>query len=140
MPVPRGLASFFDEADRGDQTACAGAVRMGTSAVLCVVRGEGASMAFVRLALFPEGTEQHYRRLARVMSDVPVPEERLLFAAGPVAGGWQVVQVWTSLEYLEVFNREHFLPALRALGDTPFPRAPVVTDFETRDLSLRTVR
>lgn len=96
-------------------------------------------MVFVRLALFPEATEEHYGRLAHAMSDVPAPEERLLFAAGPVAGGWQVVQVWTSLQHLEVFNREHFLPALRALGGSPFPHAPVVTDFEAKDLSSRPV-
>ncbi len=94
-------------------------------------------VAFVRLALFPRGTAEHYARLAEVMADVPEPGERLVFAAGPVEGGWQVVQVWTSSQHLEAFNQEHFLPALVALGGSPFPVAPVVTDVETTDFALR---
>ena len=93
-------------------------------------------MAFVRLALFPGATREHYDRLARAMSHVPVPTERLLFAAGPVEGGWQVVQVWTSKAHLDDFNRADFFPALDTLGGSAFPAAPFVTDFEPVDVSL----
>jgi hypothetical protein len=103
---------------------------------LTVERLEEIAMAFVRLALFPDATREHYDCLARAMSHAPIPAERLLFAAGPVEGGWQVVQVWTSKAHLDDFNRAVFFPALAALGGSPFPAPPVVTDFEPVDVSL----
>lgn len=93
-------------------------------------------MTFVRLALFPDATLEQYERLARAMSHAPVPAERVLFAAGPVEGGWQVVQVWTSKTCLDEFNRAHFFPTLTALGASVFPTPPVVTDFEPVDVHL----
>jgi hypothetical protein len=92
-------------------------------------------MAFLRLAFFPEATSEHFERLARQISP-EVPPGRLVFAAGPVRGGWQVVQLWESRELLEAFNREVFFPALSRLGDSAFPRPAQVTDFEPTSLSL----
>lgn len=93
-------------------------------------------MTFVRLALFPDATREQYDRLARAMARAPVPAERLLFAAGPVEGGWQVVQVWTSRASLDEFNRAYFLPALAEVGASVFPTPPLVTDFEPVDVHL----
>ena len=93
-------------------------------------------VALVRLALFPQGTRVQYDALARRLAAAPVPPERLLFAAGPVEGGWQVVQVWTSREALDAFNAAHLLPALAALGPAGFPLPPQVTDVEPVDLSV----
>ena len=88
-------------------------------------------MAFVRLARFPGAEPRHFDALAEALRGAPVPEGRLLFAAGPVEGGWQVVQVWSSQQELDAFNREHFLPALARLGAGGFPAPPAVTDFAT---------
>ena len=93
-------------------------------------------MAFVRLAFFPEGRQAHYDALAQALAQVPVPQGRLVFAAGPADGGWQVVQVWSSRQELDAFNAAHLVPALRAVGAAGFPRPPRVTDFETAELSL----
>lgn len=95
-------------------------------------------MAFVRLARFPGATAEHYAALAAALADAPVPPGRLLFAAGPVEDGWQVVQVWTSEAELADFNREHLLPALRALGAAGFPKPPTVVDFTPHELALPT--
>lgn len=92
-------------------------------------------MAFVRLAFFPGGTAAHYRALGEAIGENTVPPGRLLFAAGPVTGGWQVVQVWTGREDLDAFNAAVFLPALARVHDG-FPNPPEVTDFETEDLML----
>jgi hypothetical protein len=92
-------------------------------------------MAFLRLAYFPEATSEHFERLTRQISP-EVPPGRLVFAAGPVTGGWQVVQLWESRELLEAFNRGVFFPALRRLGDSAFPAPAQVTDFEPTSLSL----
>lgn len=94
-------------------------------------------MTFVRMAFFPAGTEEHYRRLADVMGDRSPPAGRLAFACGPVPGGWQVIQVWQSRAALEAFNTAHLFPAFRQLGAGGFPEPPVVVDFEPTDLQLR---
>ena len=85
-------------------------------------------MVFVRLAFFPGGTAEHYAALQAVV-DAPAPPERYFFAAGPVDGGWQVVQAWRSQEDLEAFNDAVLVPAYAALGGPPFPQPPAVTDF-----------
>ena len=94
-------------------------------------------MPFVRLAFFPDGTAEQYDALRAALAGAPAPEARLLFAAGPSGGGWQVVQVWETRADLENFNQVWFLPALAALQGRGFPKPPVVTDVETVDLSLR---
>ncbi|GAB0103537.1 hypothetical protein JMUB6875_25100 [Nocardia sp. JMUB6875] len=91
-------------------------------------------MAFVRLAFFPDGTEAHYRALGDALGDYEPPKGRVLFTAGPVEGGWQVVQVWERRELLDEFNRAVFFPAVARLGGGGFPRPPQVTDFESADL------
>lgn len=93
-------------------------------------------MAFVRLAYFPDALQGHFDALAAKMSEAPTPRGRLLFAAGPVRGGWQVVQVWSSEAELIEYNREYFLPVLASLGSQAFPSPPVVTDFEPAVLSV----
>ncbi len=91
-------------------------------------------MAFVRLAFFPGGTEEHYLALARELEAAPVPSARQLFAAGPVPDGWQVVQVWDSREQLVQFNEAWLFAAMERTGSAGFPSAPEVVDFFTRDL------
>lgn len=88
-------------------------------------------MAFVRLARFPGARGKHFHALQAAMGDVPTPEGRLVFAAGPVHDGWQVVQIWTERQALDAFNDSVFYPALSALGDSGFPHPPVVVDFES---------
>ena len=95
------------------------------------------AVAFVRLAFFPDGTSAHYGALAAELVAAPAPAERLLFAAGPVDGGWQVVQVWHSRAALDAYNEAVLVPALRRLGERAFPRPPLVTDLEPTDLDLR---
>lgn len=90
-------------------------------------------MTFVRTAFFPGGTAAHYAALGEAMGQVPVPEGRVAFLAGPTDGGWLVVQVWRSREELDAFNAGHLLPALRLLGDRGFPSPPEVRDTVAED-------
>ena len=90
----------------------------------------------MRLAFFPGGTAEQYDALARETREIDAPGERLVFAAGQAAGGWQVVQVWTSRAALDAFNAAVLLPALARLGGAGFPAPPTVVDFETHDLAL----
>ncbi|WP_442893248.1 hypothetical protein [Aquipuribacter sp. SD81] len=97
-------------------------------------------MAFLRLALFPGGTAEHWAAVVAAVGDVVPPAARRAFAAGPVEGGWQVVQLWDSREDLDAFNRAVFLPALAALGERGFPEPPRVSDVEATDAWVGVVR
>ena len=92
-------------------------------------------MTFLRIAYFAGATREHFERLAGELPS-ETPRGRLVFAAGPVAGGWQVVQLWLSRDLLDTFNRDTFFPGLGRLGASAFPSPPVVTDVEPAMLSL----
>jgi hypothetical protein len=92
-------------------------------------------VSFLRLAYFASATTEHFQAVADRVPDVS-PPNRLLFAAGPVTGGWQVVQLWRSRSDLEAFNRDVYLPALGELGPRAFPVPPRVVDCEPSILSL----
>jgi hypothetical protein len=100
----------------------------------------GELMAFVRVAFFANGSADQYGAIARELAHAPVPSERHFFAAGPVEGGWQVVQVWASKAALDRFNMEWFFPALERLGDQGLQSRPDVRDFEAADAWIGTSR
>ena len=66
-------------------------------------------MAFMRLAFFPDGREDHWEAVVAEVGDVSAPVARRAFAAGPADGGWQVMQLWDTRADLEQFNNEVFL-------------------------------
>ena len=85
-------------------------------------------MAWMRAALpWSAGCEA----MGETTDEGAAPPGRLVFAVGEVAGGLQVVQVWTSRAALDAFNAAVFLPALARLGGAGFPAPPTVVDFET---------
>lgn len=86
-------------------------------------------VTFIRLAFFENASAEQYESVARELEEAPVPPERRFFAAGPVDGGWQVVQAWDSKDALDRFNAQWFFPALARLGDDPLGR-PMVRDME----------
>lgn len=94
--------------------------------------GHSREVTFIRLAFFEDASAEQYEAVARELADAPVPPERRFFAAGPVDGGWQVVQAWDTKDALDEFNTEWFLPALARLGDDGLGR-PTVRDVEAVD-------
>lgn len=96
----------------------------------CPYRGP---MAFLRLAFFPGGTAAHWDTVVQAVGDVAVPDARRAFAAGPVDGGWQVMQLWDTRADLERFNRDVFFPSVARLPTGGFPQPPVVRDVDTAD-------
>jgi len=92
-------------------------------------------MAFVRIAKFPGGNEKHHRAIVEALGasyeDCP---GRVLFAAGPVEDGWQIVQVFESEGALDRFVQEHLGAAFAQVGDRGYPAPPEIVDFTTVDL------
>ena len=94
-------------------------------------------MAFARIAVFPGGTEEHHSAIVEALGDAHVdPEGRLLFAAGPVPEGWQILQVWDSREGLEAWVEANLGQAFARVGSRGYPTPPRITDFEVHDVLM----
>ena len=92
-------------------------------------------MAFARLALFPGGTQQQHEAVAEALGDAQVKADgRILFAAGPVPEGWQILQVWESQEKLETWAQTYLGDAFAKAGSRGYSAPPQITDFELTDL------
>ena len=94
-------------------------------------------MAYARLAMFPGGTEEQARTVAEELGQTNIdPPGRILFGAGPVDGGYQIIQVWESRADLDSFLESSFRPAMERLAAAGggWTSAPVVTDVELHDL------
>ena len=92
-------------------------------------------MAEAYITLFPGGTEDQFNALIAEMgtghTDQP---DRILFAAGPADGGWQIVQVWEKPEGLERLAEEHLRPAMARIAGRGFPNPPTMVRFEVSHL------
>ena len=94
-------------------------------------------MAYARLAMFPGGTEEQARTVAEELGQSNIdPPGRILFGAGPVEGGYQIIQVWESQADMDSFLESSFRPAMQRLAAAGrgWTTIPVVTDVELHDL------
>lgn len=71
----------------------------------------------------PGMTEAQYRAVRNALGEALQPGN-LVHMAGPIEGGWRVVEVWESVEEVGRFLKERFLPALETLGFTGRPPQP----------------
>jgi len=84
---------------------------------------------------FAGGTQAQYDAAHEVMkieSDPPVG--MIVHSAGPVDGGWGVIDFWESREAFDKFVQERLMPRLHGLGDQGFPSPPDVKDFPVHNL------
>ena len=92
-------------------------------------------MAFARLALFPDATEEQYRAIDKELGDaVRDQPERILHVCGQTDRGWQLIQVWQSKEALDQFISKHLAPAMGRAGKNGYLKPPEIIDFEVADL------
>ena len=74
---------------------------------------------------FPGVTEeQYYTVLEQLNLGGRMPHGGIFHAAGPIEGGWRVVDVWESEEAFDTFFRERLEQAMRNAG---MPRPEVET-------------
>ena len=92
-------------------------------------------MAFVRLAMFPGGTEESHNAVVEGLGEAHHSAPgRLLFAAGPGPEGWNIVQVWESSQHMERWVDEHLGRAFAHAGERGHPSPPQIIDFEAADI------
>jgi len=73
-------------------------------------------MAIATLAEVPGLTQEQYDAAAREVG-LPAPGQ-IFHLAGPMEGGWWVLEVWESQEAADTFFRERLGPALQNVGIT----------------------
>jgi hypothetical protein len=83
---------------------------------------------------FDDGTAEQYDAVEEELGVEDNPPDGLIFhSAGPVPGGWNVVDVWESRGHFDRFQEERLGPALEAVGDAALPGPPSINEFEVHN-------
>jgi hypothetical protein len=64
------------------------------------------------------------------------PDGLIVHAAGPVDGGWGVIDYWESRGQFDAFVQERLMPGLQGVGDEGFPSPPDVKEFPVHNLQV----
>lgn len=80
-------------------------------------------MAIVQIVETPGGTKEKYEQVIKELglTGSKLAPGQLVHIAGPVDGGWQVVNVWESQEIADKFRTEKLAPAQQKAGLSPRP-------------------
>lgn len=88
-------------------------------------------------AKFAGGTQQQYDAIhAHMDVDFNAPKGMIFHSAGPVDGGWAVIDFWESREAFDSFAQSQLMPAGQELGDQGFPGPPEIREFPVHNYSL----
>ena len=93
-------------------------------------------MAYGIAHFFPGGTQSQYEATMVAMNGElgVIPDGQLFHAAGPAAGGWQVVAVHDDRQSWEAFVETVFVPTLQAGIAGGFTTPPTETLFDVTHL------
>ncbi len=85
---------------------------------------------------FEGGTQEQYEATHSHMDVSGNPPDGLIFhAAGPVEGGWGVIDFWESREQFDRFVSGRLQPAVGELGERAFPGAPDIREFPVHNIT-----
>lgn len=85
---------------------------------------------------FADATQEQYDATHKQMDIEHDPPPGLIFhCAGPVEGGWGIVDCWESRETFDVFVAERLQPAVAELGSQAPPHEPDVEEFTVHSLT-----
>jgi hypothetical protein len=83
-------------------------------------------MVVAMLMEWPEVTQEQYEAVMKELRlDVNPPLGGLFHVAGPMPGGWRVVDVWESPEAFQTFSEQRIMPAVKKVGISTQPRVEV---------------
>jgi hypothetical protein len=86
---------------------------------------------------FSGGTQASYDAGHAVMEiDTNPPAGLLVHSAGPIEGGWGVIDFWESRAAFDAFVQDRLMPRLQGLGDQGFPSPPDVKEFVVHNLEV----
>jgi hypothetical protein len=79
---------------------------------------------------FDGGTEDQYRAVhGQMRVDEDPPEGMIFHSAGPIDGGWGVIDFWESRDAFDRFAGTRLQAAISELGDRAFSGQPDIKEF-----------
>jgi hypothetical protein len=85
---------------------------------------------------FDGGTEEQYRAVhSHMRFDENPPPGMIFHSAGPIEGGWGIIDFWESREAFDRFLESGFGPAAQELGDRTFTTPPDIKEFPVHNIS-----
>ena len=85
---------------------------------------------------FDGGKQEQYEAVHGHMGVDENPPEGLIFhSAGPIEGGWGVIDFWESREAFDRFLQGRLGPALQEVGDRAFAGPPDIKEFPVHNIT-----
>lgn len=85
---------------------------------------------------FQGGGAEEYEAIHSHMEVDENPPEGLIFhSAGPIDGGWGVIDFWESREDFDRFAESRLGPAVQELGSRTFTTPPDIKQFPVHNIS-----
>lgn len=79
---------------------------------------------------FDGGTQEQYEAVhTHIEADANPPDGLLFHAAGPIEGGWGIIDFWESRDHFDRFLGGTLGPAIAELGDRAPQSPPDVKEF-----------
>ena len=79
---------------------------------------------------FDGGTQEQYDAVHSQMGvDENPPAGMIFHSAGPIEGGWGVIDFWESRADFDAFVGSRLQPAIQELGDRTMQSAPDIKEF-----------
>jgi hypothetical protein len=97
----------------------------------------GHTMAVGIRLKFAGGTQEQYQAVhdtVNASSPLGRSDGLLVHSAGPIDGGWGVIDFWESAEAFDRFTQNKLMPVIQQLGDRAFPNPPERKDFTVHNL------
>jgi hypothetical protein len=85
---------------------------------------------------FDGGTEDEYRAVhSHMRIDENPPQGMIFHSAGPIDGGWGVIDFWESRDAFDSFLGGRLQPAVQELGARTFQGPPDIKEFPVANIT-----
>ena len=85
---------------------------------------------------FEGGTQDQYEAIHSHMGiDGDPPEGMIFHSAGPIEGGWGIIDFWESRDHFDRFQGSRLGPAIQEVGDSAFQGPPDIKEFPVHHIT-----
>ena len=85
---------------------------------------------------FDGGTQEQYDTIhSHIGLDQNPPEGMIFHSAGPIDGGWGVIDFWESREAFDRFAQSRLQPAMQELGDRAMQAPPDIRELPVHHIT-----